>query len=60
VYGSSDPTGNEPEENPLPVEDWAATVYHLLGIDFQGKLLAPGGRPIDIVRGGAVRRDLLI
>ena len=35
-------------------------MYHLLGVDYQKKLLAPGNRPIDIVRGGKVRGDLLV
>ena len=59
VYGSSDPTGSEPDENPLSVEDFAATVYNQLGIDATKRLLSPGGRPIDIVRGGQVVSDLL-
>lgn len=59
VYGSSDPTGSEPDENPLSVEDFAATIYNQLGIDASKKLMSPGGRPIDIVRGGNVVSDLL-
>ena len=52
VYGSSDATATEPENDPLTVEDLAMTVYHQLGIDGEKKLLAPGNRPIDIVREG--------
>jgi len=59
VYGSSDATGSEPDENPLSVEDFAMTIYHQLGIDGSRKLLSPGNRPIDIVRGGQVVQDLL-
>src|SRR5204863_7801291 len=32
VYGASDPTGGEPDSDPLTVEDFAATAYHLLCI----------------------------
>jgi uncharacterized protein (DUF1501 family) len=59
VYGTSDATATEPENDPLTVEDLAATVYHLLGIDHEKKLMSPGNRPIDIVREAAVRKDLI-
>jgi hypothetical protein len=59
VYGSSDATASEPEEDPLTVEDLAMTVYHQLGINGEKKLMAPGNRPIDIVREGKVRTDLV-
>src|SRR5439155_13981687 len=59
IHGSSDATGAEPDSDPLSVEDMSATIYHCLGINPEKKLLAPGGRPIDIVRGGKVVEDLL-
>ena len=59
VYGSSDPTGAEPDENPLSVEDFAMTIYKQLGIDGTKKLMSPGSRPIDIVRAGQVVQDLI-
>jgi len=59
VYGSSDPTGAEPAEDPLTVENMATTVYRCLGINADKRLMAPGNRPIDIVRGGSVMGDLL-
>ena len=45
VYGSSDATATEPENDPLTIEDLAMTVYHQLGIAGEKKLLAPGNRP---------------
>jgi hypothetical protein len=59
VYGTSDSTATEPENDPLTVEDLAMTVYRQLGIEGEKKLIAPGNRPIDIVREGAVRKDLI-
>ena len=59
VYGSSDATATEPENDPLTVQDLAATVYHLIGINYEKKLLAPGNRPIDIAREASIRKDLL-
>ena len=35
------------------------TVYNQLGINGDKELMAPGGRPIEIVDGGTVIKDLL-
>jgi len=59
IYGASDSTGAEPDSDPLVLEDLAATIYHQLGIDPDKRLISPGNRPIDIVHGGKVVRDLL-
>jgi hypothetical protein len=59
VYGSSNSTASEPEENALGVEDWATTIYHCIGINADKELMAPGDRPIEIVNGGQVRKELL-
>ncbi len=59
AYGQSDATATEPEEDALTVEDLAATLYHCLGINHEKKLLAPGNRPIDIVREAKIRKELL-
>ena len=58
VYGATDPTGSEPDNEPLNVADYAATVYHLLGIDFEKTLMA-GTRPVKIVKDGEVVKGLL-
>ena len=58
AYGTSNATASEPEDNPLSVEDWAATIYDCLGINPDKKLLAPGDRPIDIVKFGTIRKEL--
>jgi hypothetical protein len=59
VYGSSNATASEPEENPLNVQDWATTIYDRMGIVADKELMAPGDRPIEIVDGGKVRQALL-
>jgi len=59
VYGSSNATASEPEEDAIGVEDLFTTVYHCLGIVADKELMAPGDRPIEIVDGGEVRQDLL-
>ncbi len=59
IYGKSDATASEPDEDGLTVEDMAHTVYSCLGIDAAKKLMSPGDRPIDIVREGHIRKELL-
>jgi len=59
VYGSSDAIAAEPETDAIGVEDLATTVYHCLGIVADKELMAPGNRPIEIVDGGTVRKELL-
>jgi hypothetical protein len=58
VHGATDPTGSEPEDDPLTVPDYAATVYHLLGIDWDKTLMA-GARPVKIIKDGEIARGLL-
>jgi uncharacterized protein (DUF1501 family) len=59
IIGSSGPTASEPEDTPVSPEDLATTVYHQLGIAAEKELMAPGDRPIEIVNGGAVRKEML-
>lgn len=59
VYGTSNATASEPEDNPVGVEDLFTTIYHTLGIVADKELMAPGDRPIEIVDGGKVIQDLL-
>ncbi|WP_165073508.1 DUF1501 domain-containing protein [Paludisphaera rhizosphaerae] len=59
IYGSSNATATEPENDPLGPEDLATTVYHMMGIVADKELMAPGDRPIEIVDGGKVVKELL-
>ncbi len=59
VHGSSNASGAEPEADAVRPADLTATVFHQLGIDHEKKLVAPGGRPIDIVRDGRVLHEVL-
>lgn len=59
VHGMSDATSVAPEEDPVYVQDLARTVHHLLGIDPEHRLMAPGDRPVAIVSGGNVLEDIL-
>jgi hypothetical protein len=59
IHGASNSTASEPERDPIGPEDLATTLYHQLGIVADKELMAPGGRPIEIVDGGKVRNELL-
>ena len=59
VYGSSNSTASEPEENPVRIEDVLTTVYQQLGINADKELMAPGARPIEIIDGGEVIKELV-
>jgi uncharacterized protein (DUF1501 family) len=59
VYGASDSTASEPQDDPLSVEDLSYTLMHQLGIDPDKKLLSPGNRPVMIVDEGKLRKELL-
>ena len=59
VYGSSDALAAEPENDPMTVENLATTVYHQLGINADKELMAPGDRPIEIVDGGKVVKEII-
>ncbi len=59
IFGSSNSTASEPEEEEIGPADLATTVYNQLGIVADKELMAPGNRPIEIVDGGKVRKGLL-
>lgn len=59
VYGESDALAAEPRKDPLGVEDYAHTLYHLIGIDASKDLMSPGNRPQPIVMNGKVVKGLL-
>lgn len=58
AFGASDSILAEPARDPVTIEDFLATAYHQLGINSDKRLMAPGERPIDIVRGGKVVRGI--
>ena len=59
VYGASDSTASAVEEKGVGPEDLARTALTLLGIDPDRTLLAGGNRPLRLVSGGRVLRDVL-
>lgn len=58
LYGESDKTAAYPKDKPTSPEDLAATIYWALGIDPEIRLPDAQGRPVPIVEGGRVLREL--
>jgi hypothetical protein len=52
VYGGSDKDAAYPIDRPTSPEDFAATIYHALGIDHHLQLPDAAGRPVSINDGG--------
>ena len=59
VHGSSNLTAGEPESGAMSAQDLLTTVYHLIGIVADKELMAPGERPVEIVKNGHVVKELL-
>ena len=59
IHGASDALGSEPDRDAVGPEDIAKTMYRLLGINGEKRLMSDGNRPIDIVNGGRIMSELL-
>jgi len=51
VYGASDAIASEVKDKPVSVEDFTATVYDRLGIDYTKEYDTPIGRPVRLSTG---------
>lgn len=58
IVGATDARGERPTENPVTPADLHRTVYHILGIDPEVSFLNHSGRPIPVLDGGKVIREL--
>jgi hypothetical protein len=59
VIGASDATASYPTTTPYGVPDLLRTVFHLMGIDGSKVYHTPQGRPVPIVNGGSIIRELI-
>jgi len=59
VVGATDKQGAAPTTEPVSVEDLLHTIFYLMGIDPAKTYHTPLGRPVPIVNGGRVVRELL-
>jgi hypothetical protein len=58
VIGASDEKGAGPAAEPITPDQLAASFYHTLGIDHRTEYHTSTGRPVMIVREGALIRPL--
>jgi uncharacterized protein (DUF1501 family) len=58
VIGKLDKSGSEIAERPVLVTDLFRTIYHALAIDPDYENTSPNGRPIKLVDGGSVVKEL--
>ena len=59
IHGASDATASGVDRDGVSPADLATTMYRLLGIVAETELMAPGGRPVEIVDGGRVIDEIL-
>src|SRR5690606_25960982 len=59
IHGASDALGGEPDRDAVGPEDLAKTMYRLLGINGEKRIMSDGARPIDIVNGGRILNELM-
>ncbi|MFT5465264.1 MAG: hypothetical protein ACI8UO_000352 [Verrucomicrobiales bacterium] len=58
VIGASDKYGAAPTERPVSISDFAATIYHVLGLNPKAEFSAQG-RPMQMLPTGSVIEELL-
>lgn len=58
VLGATSPLGNEVVDKPISVQDLFCTLYHALGINPRQENQSNVGRPLPLVEGGQVVRDV--
>ncbi len=59
VIGATDKGATAPVSDPVGVEDLLRTIFHQMGIDSTKTYNTPLGRPVPIVNGGRVVKDLV-
>ncbi len=59
VVGASDKTASYPTTQPYGIQDLLRTVFHLMGVNADRVVSTPLGRPVPIVNGGKIIREVL-
>ena len=59
VIGSTDAKAAYPETRPIGVEDFCAIIYRALGLSPNDAVIDPSGRPVHLLPGGEVPRELI-
>ena len=59
IVGSTDKTAAYPTSRKIGVLDFCATIYHAMGLSVDDEIIDHSGRPVHLVPGGEVIRELL-
>lgn len=59
IIGSTNDNAEYPTSRPIGVEDFCAIVYHSLGLSVDTPVIDPSGRPVHLLPGGQVPRELI-
>jgi hypothetical protein len=59
IIGSTDDKAALPTSRPISVDDFCAMIYHPLGLRPEDTVIDPLGRPMHLLEGGEVPRELL-
>ena len=59
AHGSSDALASEPDSDPVSPGDFAATMFSLMGIDTEKKLMTQDLRPVQITYDASIIKDIL-
>ena len=59
VIGATDKTAAYPTTDPVGVPDLLRTIFHQMGVDTTKVYNTPQGRPVPIVDGGKLIKDLV-
>lgn len=59
IIGSTDAKAAYPTSRPVKVEDFCAIIYHALGLSTTDSVIDHSGRPMHLVPGGEVPREML-
>jgi hypothetical protein len=51
-YGTSDEDGHSPDEDPVAVADFNATIAHALGLPLEKEIISSSGRPFKVAQDG--------
>ena len=59
VYGSSDKQGREVADKMATIQDFHATIGHVMGMNVEQVVMSPSGRPFTIANKGSVITEVM-
>ena len=59
VYGSSDKQGREVADKPTTIQDFHATIGHVMGLSVEQVVMSPSGRPFTVANKGHIISEVV-